>query len=98
MKPIQYYITVGIGAVCLILAIVGIWLSRSNQGLQNQLQDQQNEINRGNLTQQIGTNILRDMGSVALKNDKMKELLGKHGFNVTVNPSPAPQATPTSTP
>ena|SRR5438067_2202829 len=99
MKPTQFYIVVALGAVCLILSIAVIALGQSNQRLQMEAQQQQEEINKGQISQQIGTNIVRDIAQLSLKNDKLKEVLTKNGFNVTVNPtapagSPAPSSTP----
>lgn len=94
MKPLQFYITVALAAVCLILSIAVIALGQSNQRLQTEAQNQQNDINRGTMSQQIGTKILQDMASVAVKNDKMKEVLAKNGYTVTVNPAPSPTPNP----
>ena len=94
MKPVQFYITVALAAVCLILSIIVIAMGQSTQHLQAQAQDQQNEINRGNMSQQIGTKILQDMASVSVKNDKMKDVLSRNGYNVTVNPATSPSPTP----
>lgn len=91
----QFYITVALAAACLILSIAVIALGQSNQHLQVEAQNQQNEINRGNMSQQIGTKILQDMASVSVKNEKMKDVLAKNGYSVSVNPSPASSPTPT---
>src|SRR5687768_7722712 len=55
-----------------------------------QVQAQQERINAGNqLTQQIGPEVLKDLGTVAVqnKNEKIKQLLSKYGL--TVNESAA---------
>lgn len=82
------------------------------QAKQQQLQAQQEQITQGNtISQQVGPALLRDMASVSVKNDKMKTLLAKHGYNVEVKADPnaatpapapapapvAPAATPSST-
>ena len=50
------------------------------------------DINKGSLSQQIGTNLLREMATVAQTDEKMQTLLQENGFNLTANPtaSPAP--------
>jgi signal transduction histidine kinase len=88
MKKIQCYILVLVGVACLVLSIVFLKLGQSNQHLLIQAQEQQGEINRGNMSQQIGTNILKDMAQLSLKNDKIKEVLAKNGYNVQVQPAP----------
>jgi hypothetical protein len=61
-------------------------------------QAQQQEIEAGNqISQQIGPNLLRDMAAASVKNEKMKALLAKHGYNVQVNkdaPKDAPAPKP----
>ncbi len=90
MKPIQFYILIGLGAGCLILSIVGIALANSNQKLQAELQSQQVEINRGNASQQVGSNIIRDIASVAGSSQALRDVLTRAGFTLKVNPAPSP--------
>ena len=55
------------------------------QKKQQTLQEQEEKIKTGNqISQQIGPNLLRDMAASAVKNEKMKALLAKHGYNVQV--------------
>jgi hypothetical protein len=85
---------------CVILCIVVLALGKSNQSLQlevqkkqQDLQAQQEQINEGNIiSQQIGPNLLRDMATVSVKNEKMKLLLGKHGYQVNTPPPGTPGA------
>jgi len=87
MKPTQFYIGVALGAACLVLSIASVTMGQSNQRLQTEAQSQQMEINKGNMSQQIGTNILRDMAQSSVKNEKMKAALSKNGFNVQFTPN-----------
>ncbi len=94
---IPFYISVGASALCLVLSIISFAVGNSNQSLQAEvqkqqqaLQVQQEEINAGNqISQQIGPNLLRDMAASSVKNEKMKALLAKHGYNVQVKDAPA---------
>ena len=101
---IPFYISTAATALCLILSIVVFAVGSSNHSLQTELQKQQKtlqaqqqvlqaqqeEINAGNqISQQIGPNLLRDMAASSVKNEKMKALLAKHGYNVQVA-TPAP--------
>ena len=98
---IPFYISVGASALCLVLSIVVFAVGLSNQTLQTEVQKQQQalqaqqaEIENGNrISQEIGQGVLKDMATVSLKNDKMKALLAKHGYNVQVAPNntPAPK-------
>ena len=97
---ISYYISLVASALSVVLAIVLLWIGNVNQGLQLEVQKQQQDlqaqqqvIEKGNaISQQVGPNILRDMAVSSLKNDKMKALLAKHGYNVQQQATPAPGA------
>lgn len=92
MKPTQYYILVALGALCLILSVFSVAISQSNQRLQAQLQASQQEVQRGNVSQQVGNNIVTDLGNLSLTNPKVKDFLAKHGINVsTASPTPTPE-------
>ncbi|HEX8297252.1 MAG TPA: hypothetical protein VF593_13190 [Chthoniobacteraceae bacterium] len=73
------------------------------QTKQQQAQAQQEQINAGTtISQQVGPALLRDMAVASTKNEKMKSLLTKHGYNVELKPdaaapgsTPAPASTPT---
>lgn len=104
MKQTQFYIAVALSAVCLLLAVVLIALGQSSQSAQLDLQKRQNEVqielqqrqaevNKGEVSQRVGTAILQDMASVALKNSKIKDVLAKNGYNVTAAPSPSTTST-----
>jgi len=90
MKAPQFYITLALGALCLVLSLTAIVLGKSNNNLQQQQQSQQAEINRGNMSIQIGQNMLRDMAELSLKNDKIKQVLARNGYTVNAAPTPAP--------
>lgn len=69
------------------------------QAKQGQMQTQQAQINSGSqISQQVGPALLRDMATASLKNEKMKQVLAKHGYNVEVKAdektAPATPATP----
>lgn len=90
MKVPQFYITVALGAICLVLSITSLLLTKSNQNLQAQFQAQQEEINKGELSNKIGQNLLHDMAELSLKNDKIAAVLKANGYTVNVNPSATP--------
>lgn len=90
MKAPQFYITLALGTLCLVLAITSIVLGKTNNTLMQTQQQQQEEINRGNTSVQIGQNLLRDMAEVSLKNDKIKDVLARNGYTVNAAPSPTP--------
>ena len=107
MKPPQFFITLILSSICVVLSLVTIWQGHSLNDLQNAFQDQQladqsklqgmqAEINRGGQIQQIYTSLIKDIASVSydstgkVRNDKLKDLLAKNGFNVSV-PTPTPQ-------
>jgi len=68
--------------------------------VQSKVQERQEKINRGTQSQQIGTNLLKDIATAALgqdgkiKNQKLKDLLEKNGITIKVN-QPTSQTSPT---
>jgi hypothetical protein len=113
MRSSQFYIATALAAVCLILSVWIIFAGSANQKLQTelqkqqqQLQAQQEQINNGTvIAQQVGPSVLRDMATVSVEDKEMKDLLAKHGYNVSVaTPAPgegsstAPAATPAPAP
>ena len=98
MKPPQFIVAVILSLVPLILVINLIFMGQKNQSLQANLQGQQEAINKGSMTQQIGVNLLKEIAAASVKDDKLKDVLSKSGYSVTVNASPAPAASPSATP
>ena len=102
MKPVHFYISTALAALCLVLSFTLFILGNSTrnrqaelQKLQAQYQTQQEAINTGiTIGQQIGPNLLKDMA--ALTDDAaMKAVLAKHGYNTDAAPGGAPkQANP----
>ena len=60
----------------------------NNQTLQGELQQQQLEISRGNLSQQVGTGLVREIASKASTNAALKDLLTRNGFVLNENAVP----------
>lgn len=92
MKRWQFSILLTLGILCLGLSLVTIVFARENRKLQESVQAQQAIINKGTLSQQIGTNLLREMAAVAQNNEQMRTLLQGNGFSLSAAPaaSPAP--------
>ncbi len=98
MKPIHFYISTAIGALCLILSFTLVILGSSTrsrqadlQKLQAQYQTQQEHINTGiTIGQQVGPNLLKDMASVT-GDAGMKAVLVKHGYNPDAAQGGAPK-------
>lgn len=94
MKPPQFITAVILSFLPLILVINIIIMGHKNQSLQTQLQAQQEEINKGSMTQQIGVNLLKEIAAASIKDDALKDVLSKNGYSVQVNASPSPSPTP----
>lgn len=92
MKRGQFILLLIVAVACLCLSLVTIVFAQQNQKLQAAIQDQQTIINKGALSQQIGTNLVREMATAAQTNEKMRQLLQENGFSLT--PAPAASATP----
>ncbi len=93
MKRWQFSVLLTLGIVCLCLSLVTIVFARENRKLQESVQAQQAIINKGTLSQQIGTNLLREMAAVAQNNEKMRTLLQENGFSLS-GASPGAAAPP----
>jgi hypothetical protein len=98
MKRWQFSVLLTLGILCLCLSLVTIVFARENRRLQESVQAQQVIINKGNLSQQLGTNLVREMATVAQTDEKMKTLLQDNGFNLSSGPTPAPAPAPGQTP
>ena len=90
MKPPQFYITVALSAACLVMSVAVIWSNQTNQRLQLELQREQDTINQGQATLQVGQNLLKDLAEISMKDDKIKQVLARNGYTVNVNASPSP--------
>jgi predicted Holliday junction resolvase-like endonuclease len=97
MKPPQLIVSVILCIVAVVLASVTlvqviniISLGDKNQSLQAQLQTQQEQINKGNMTQQVGVTLLKEIAAASVKDEALKDVLAKSGYSVTVNASPTP--------
>jgi uncharacterized membrane protein len=82
MKRWQFLVSCSLSALCVIVALILIGMSRASTRLQIEMQKQQDEINRGTMSQQVGGNILRDMAGVATTNSRMRDLLARHGYTI----------------
>ncbi len=96
MRRWQFTTLLVLAIVCLALSAGTVVIARVNQRLQKKLQMQQAQINSGILGQrgqQISAQILQDMANVTLSNQRMKDLLMKHGYNVEGPAQPAAKGT-----
>jgi hypothetical protein len=109
MKMWQFIIALILGLTCAGLSAFGIITGITNQNLQGQLQQQQLEISRGNLSQQVGTNLVREIASKASTDAALRDLLTRNGFVLNENAvppqgpqtqqqQPQPQQHPTAAP
>ncbi len=92
MKRWQFVLLMVIGVACLCLSLVSIVFAHQNRKLQEAVQAQQAIINKGALSQQIGTNLLREMAAAAQTDEKMRQLLQDSGYNPLATPAAAAPA------
>jgi Na+-translocating ferredoxin:NAD+ oxidoreductase RnfG subunit len=90
MKRWQFVLLLIVGLACVCLGLVTIVFARENRKLQEALQTQQAAINKGSLSQQIGTNLLREMAATAQTDEKMRDLLQQNGFSLSARSAPSP--------
>jgi type II secretory pathway pseudopilin PulG len=93
MTRVQYFISLAVGLLCLIFSVLLLVTGQSVVKTQTRLAQQQEEINRGSVSQQLGQTLLRDMGQVALVNERVRQLLAENGYSISYTP-PASNAAP----
>ena len=85
MKSTHYVIILLLSMVCFVLSVSLVLTFKVNQGLQAELQANQQRLNSGILGpqgQQIGNNLLQDMANTANRNAGMRQLLAKYGYQI----------------
>jgi hypothetical protein len=85
MKEISSIIAVIAGGIAFLLTVVLVGVSVSNRGLERKLQVQQAAIQNGQVSQQVGTAIVRDVAQVSVQagNTALRDLLSKHGITIS---------------
>ncbi|HIG27691.1 MAG TPA: hypothetical protein EYQ50_07765 [Verrucomicrobiales bacterium] len=86
MKRWQFYTTLMMGTIGLVLVLFLIWIGFDNGRLQGLIQTQRSEITKGNLSQKVGLNLLADMAKISVANTNMKTVLRRNGYNVEWQP------------
>jgi hypothetical protein len=89
MKPWQFLAVSVLGGLCLVISVTAVLLTKSNQRLQQDVQNKQQQLSSGILGpqgQQIASAILQEMVAVAATNGAMRQMLARHGQNVPVAP------------
>lgn len=86
----QFNLLLIIGMACICLSFVAIGFAHQNRKLQAALQAQQVVVNKGALSQQIASNLLREMAAAAQSDEKMRQLLADNGYNFPPQPTPSP--------
>lgn len=92
MKSWQFFVALLLGVVCVALSVATVATARSNQLLQREIQNRQNRLSAGILgpqSQQITTSLLQDMAALAVRSAGLRNLLAKHGYNISVPEKPA---------
>jgi uncharacterized protein HemX len=90
MTRSEFSLLLVLGVLCLCLSLVTIVFASQNRKLQENVQAQQAIINKGSLSQQLGANLVREMGAVAQTDEKMRALLQENGYGVSSNPAASP--------
>lgn len=93
MTRVQYLISLVAGIACLTFSLLLLFAGQSAIKTQTRLALQQEEISRGSISQQVGVNLLRDMGQVALVNERVRQLLAANGYTINYTPPATNAAT-----
>lgn len=85
MKQVLSILNLILAALCFMGMIFLSTSVSKNAKLQQDLQQQQLTINKGEVTQQAATQIVKDMALISLQDKELKALLEKYGFTVQLN-------------
>jgi membrane protein YdbS with pleckstrin-like domain len=80
MKDWEYNVALVLSVGCLIVAGWIIAAGRANERLQTKFQVQQIEIERGNMSRQLGSRIVQDMMTASSSNSGIRAILEKYGI------------------
>ncbi len=99
MKSTHYVIILLLSMICFVLSVSLVLTFKVNQGLQTELQANQQRLNSGILGpqgQQIGNNLLQDMANLANRDAGMRQLLAKYGYQIQPSTNAVPTAVNTT--
>jgi hypothetical protein len=85
MRKWQFIVSTVLASLCLLLAIALMLRGQGNRVLERALRERQLVINQAAATQQRVQSVLVDMAQVSVQDDKMKDLLSRHGFTIRNN-------------
>lgn len=96
MKQLQFLLATLVAAACLVLAIMTVTTSRANVRKQQELAAVNGQIQQINVavqqevrsltgTEQVSRDVLTELGNSALKNEKIRAMLAKHGYTLSTN-------------
>jgi len=101
MKAPQFYITLALGVVCLVLSVANLIynknvqnLNREGQSLQTQIQEQEKDVNRVLEIDRRFKSLAQDMANASVKNESIRQVLSQNNINVNVPVSSIPTPTP----
>jgi hypothetical protein len=80
-----------LSSLAFVFALLLLAVGQSAQSKQSELARQQDEINKGSLSQQVGVNLLKEMAQVATGNPRMRDLLQVNGYTLTINTNQSPK-------
>jgi hypothetical protein len=95
MNSAQFWAATVLGGVCLLLAASNVALATLNRAQQAEVGQRQQYVQQSVQLEGLYREIIRALAELGARNNdaELRALLGKHGINYTVNPSPAPAPT-----
>ena len=82
MKAPQFYIVTVAALLCLILSIALVAVNQYNQELITQIETETNQLTQANNARQALSNLVKDVYTASSNNEKLQEILKKHGVTV----------------
>jgi len=82
MKAPQFYIVTVAALLCLILSIALVAVNQYNQELITQIETETNQLTQANNARQVLSNLVKEAYSASANNEKLQEILKKHGVTV----------------
>ena len=87
-----------LSTLSLVLTVVLIFQTQGGHQLEKEIQLKQLAFAQAQQLEAARNKMLREMGTVAVKNEKMRELLLRHGYSVSYQPNAAAPASPEGAP
>lgn len=95
LRTIGFWAATGLASLAVLLVIIFGWLVTSNASIRTQVSSRQQYINQSVRLQQLEQELLKELGSFALRNNAaIRQILAESGYTVVSQTPAQGQAAP----